>query len=160
MTEDKYALTAWGAPKNINEKDVTLPSGQLCRVRELQMEDVLELDLIDAVDTFTGQLIDDRADGKETSHESDAKSFLTFLRDKEKREKLLKIVDATIPRAVVAPVVLPALPKGRAKKEGFIYVDQIELNDKLAIFTEIFQGFGDVSKFREEQAEGVGTLAE
>ncbi len=156
VTEDPYAPTVWGVPKSINEKDLVLPSGQRCRVRELEMEQVLELDLIDALDTFTGQLSDDGTPVEEVAE----KSFLDFLKNKPQREKFLETMDKVIPVVVVAPFVNPNPPKGRAKNPNKVYVSDISLQDKMSIFSSVFSGFGEVSKFREEQEEGVGDLAE
>lgn len=156
---DKYALTVWGN-KADEGKDFTTPSGQLCRIRKLEMLDILELDIIDLMDTFTKQLVAEPGKSKEQEEEATGAAFLDMLRDPARRHKVIDAINDVVPRAVIAPAVEPLPEKNYRKVPGTLYVDDLSLEDRFAIFGESFQGWGDVSKFREEEAEGVGVVAE
>lgn len=154
---DKYAPSVWGN-KAEEGKDFTTPSGQLCRVRKLEMLDILELDIMDLMDTFTKQLVAEP--GKEATEEATGMAFLDMLRDPQRRDKIIDAINNVVPRAVIAPVVEPLPEKQYRKVPGTLYVDDISLEDRFAIFGESFQGWGDVSKFREEEAGSVAVVAE
>lgn len=155
--ETEYTPDVWGAPKSVNEKDLTLPSGQRCRIRELNMEDVLELDLIDLMDSFSGQIM---TDGTAKVANEGVGTFMEFLKNKQKRETFMNTVDSVIPVVVVAPTVTAMPKEGRVLRKDKIYPSMISFNDKLAIFTEAFSGFGEVSSFRTEQEASVGAVEE
>lgn len=155
---DQYAPTVWGN-KNEEGRDLTLPSGQKCRVRKIGMEDILELDLIDLMDTFTKQLTAEPSD-KKTEEDATGDAFMEMLKDPDRRHKIITAINSVVPRAVIAPSVEPLPEKSYKKAPGLIYVDDISLEDRFAIFGASFDGWGDVSKFRAEQTEGVGAVAE
>lgn len=152
---EDYAPTAWGNKVSM-EKDLVLSSGQKCRVRKLEMEDILELDILDVMDTFTSQLVAEPDDNKN----SDPMEMLKLLKDSDRREKLMSAINRVIPVTVVAPQVLPDPEPGRPKKPGHIYISMIDLVDKMEIFGAAFDGWGDVTGFREETQESLGAVAE
>lgn len=158
----KYELTGWGRKPSDNEKDVKLPSGQLCRVKVLEMEDIIELDLIDALDTFSGKLLEDpRKSKKKKKDEGPMNGFMDLLRDKERSKKLIETINKVIPQAVVIPTVLPIPAEGEERREDGLYVDRIPLPDRFTIFGATFEGFGGgMSDFREESQESVGAVDE
>lgn len=154
---DKYAPTVWG--NKVDEgRDFTTPSGQLCRIRKIGMEDILELGLLDIMDTFTNQLTANPE--AKPSEEEVGDAFLEMLKDPERRHKIVTAINEVVPRAVMAPSVEPLPEKNYRKVPGLLYVDDLSLEDRFAIFGASFDGWGDVSKFREEEKENVGAVAE
>lgn len=169
MTENKYELTGW-ANSGPKLKDVTLPSGQVCQVKELQMEDILSMGIINQLDSLTGDLIsgmDPSVPAKATSgrkktkkqlDEEANKSILELMADPEKFGGMLDAINKIVVGCVVQPTVLPAVEETE-REQGRVYVDMIDFNDRITLFTEGFQGLGDMSKFRPGQGNGVGDLA-
>lgn len=160
---DPYALTGWGSQSREKEKDLTLPSGQRCRVRMLGMEDILELDLLDAMDTFSKHLIKDvKKPGKqETEEEDSGLEFLKMLKDGDRMKDLRKTVDKVVPVVVLKPQVWPNPGKNKTPDPGKLYVKDIDLSDKFVIFSAVFEGFGPgMADFREESEKSVGAVEE
>lgn len=150
-----FAPTQWKRKKS--QFEVTLPSGQKCLCRSVTMEDILELGILDVMDTFTGQLL-----AEPESKEADQSVSATFemLKDKERRDKFLGAINKLIPKAVVLPRVHEDPFPGYEKEEDKVYVSDIELQDKMEIFAKTFGGWGDASTFRPESEKPLGSVAE
>lgn len=168
MSENQYAVTAWG-PSEATTKELTLPSGQQCLVQFIEMEDVIALGVVNQLDTFTGGMLSQALDPnakkpKKTSKKNDAKKWLEALKDKEKFDNLMFAVDKIIMKAVIAPKIHPEPVADEsgivpAKIKGQAYIDQVKFNDKMEIFSLVFNNLGDMSSFHGGQTSGVGDVA-
>lgn len=158
MTDvDPYALTGWNKEEKEGQFDFTLPTGQRCLLRKLKLEDILELNMVDAYDTFSALLM---AENRANSDMEMGISILHVLSDEEKRQKLMGKIDPILPIVILQPQVLAKVPAGRTKNPAKTYVDDIPLEDRIAIFGAVFQGLGGMSSFRQEQEGSVGAVAE
>lgn len=151
--EDRYAATAWGsAPVPF---EVELPSGQRCLVRKLQMEDVIRLNLIDALDTFSPQLMsDDKPEQPKTIKET-----MGLMGDPDKLDRLMESMDKVVVVCVVKPKVFHLPNPGEERVEGRAYIDYIGFEDKMTLFGEVFEGMSEAERFREEPTDGMGDVA-
>lgn len=110
----------WGQ----NYEDLTLPSGAICQVRKLQMEDLVDLNIVDEMD-FLGNIVEDehvsrvRNTGKQpskqpkklTKAEQAAKEEAEandIIKDPSKFRKMIKMVDKIVVACVVQPQILDA----------------------------------------------------
>jgi hypothetical protein len=136
-----YTLTTWGAA----EYDFVVPSGQRCRMRKLRPEALIEKDptLIDRISVLPGfaQEQIDKAEGLPPKKLQD---------QKEQFAMVVSVVNELLPEVVVLPVVLPIPAEGQPRKEGAIYVDDIELADRVAIMERAVQGVAKLAPFRAE----------
>lgn len=161
---DKYALTpAWNVKPNY---DLELPSGQVILVRTLTMEDVVDLDLVEAMDTFTGlaeQTVANKGKGKgkkKTQEETEKEFGLTLFGDKDRFKRILGIADKAILVAVVKPEIVAAPEDDADREDGILYVDTIPFGDRLFIFNAVFDGVGGMESFRPVATADVGDVAD
>jgi len=162
INEDEFAVTSWGesAPEPFG---ITLPSGQRCLVRKLEMEDVLAHGLLNDLDSFSTSLLEDE-ESKDESAEDVMKSF----QDSEKFTKLTATVNKIVMITVLRPSVYPKPESSMhpvtretiagIRIPGRAYVDQISFMDKMAIFQAVFEGMKGLDRFREGQEAGLGTV--
>lgn len=149
---DDFAPKSWAvAPKPFVLK---LASGQKCLVRKLGMEDIIKLDMLDDLDTFTPQLVPSESGKPETAISSIRKS-LGPMAESSKFSKLENTINKVTIACVLKPKVLPVPEEGEERKEGQAYVDYISFGDKMYIFGEVFEGMSDMESFREEQTASV-----
>jgi len=165
-TENKYAVTGWKR-KGDNTFDYTLPSGQTCRLRKLNMETIAELGLMDELDTFTGSIQvtpSKKAKGKGakplTEEEQGAEVMKKMLKNKDAFIKMLGTINKVVVSCVVEPRVHPEPQDGSPRDEELVYTDDIEFEDKMLIFQEVFEGMSKMESFRPGQSDVVGTMAE
>lgn len=179
-----YALTTW---RTDDERDFTTPSGQRCRIRDLGLEDMAEMGIIDQMDTL-GMLVEtqhiqrvqgkrpqDRKAKKQTKAQQAAQEqgeLVAWLRDRQKFSAIVIMLDKIAACCVVEPVVEnpwvlvdPEDPKKGERKlarperlDAALYSDKIQFEDKMAIFEEAFKGMGDLESFREGSPEDVAAL--
>lgn len=170
---DRYApIPAWTAPMT---SDMTLPSGQVVLVRKVQMEDVVELGLLEAMDAFKdivgkGQVAAKAAKKttKKAQAEAEEKSNETLglglMKDKDKFKTMLKMADRVTVAVVLKPEIKfpPAGLDGKAlpmpDREPGLYVDQVPFADKIHVFSSIFDGMENLDSFRGESDSGVDSV--
>lgn len=179
-----YNLTTW---KIDDERDFTVPSGQKCRIKDLGLEDMAALGIIDQMDTL-GMLVEknhvQRVQGKKPQDRKAKKptkaqlakqeqgEIATWLRDRKKMAAIGTMLDKIASACVVEPVVenpwVPVDPEDPSKGERklgrderieiALYADKLPFNDKMAIFEEAFKGMEDLESFREGPGEDVAAL--
>jgi hypothetical protein len=92
-----------------------------------------------------------------------------WVEDPEKLKQIVELADAITIRCCIDPVVQAVpkddagniLPPGHAgRDENILYIDEVEFNDKMFIFSWAVGGTADLEKFREESAPDVGSVPE
>lgn len=83
------------------------------------------------------------------------KAFQEMMDDPTKLADVFSLADAVTVATVVEPRVLPVPPKGEDRDPDLLYVDQVDLEDKLFILNYAVGGTRDLERFREEQEESV-----
>lgn len=155
--QDDFAITAWGQN---NDQVVECPSGQKVKVKPLDMPDIIEMNLLDELDTFSGFFDDESLNQDENSGSN--LDFMKSLSQGGKFSKFMATLDKVICRGAIQPRISDSVPEGQeadALKAGVVPVRIIPIFDKMAIFSVVFQGLGDMGDFREGQTEGVGDMA-
>ena len=181
---NKYAPTAWGAPKLV---DLEVPSGQLCQVHPPGVEQLIAAGVLENVDTLTS-LIDKkhikRVQGKALPGSAAARkaapvdnddiampdgsvvSKASLLQDQNNLVKVFGLVDRITVVMVVQPQVLPVpedpalrVPMAELIENGQVYTDMIDMMDKMYIFQYAVGGGTDLEQFRQQFASGMGSLA-
>lgn len=152
---NRYQPTSWGKTPAVSEPyEYETDSGQLCLIKNIGMNDILRMGLLDNLDFFTASMAEDDANKGKPKIEVPQEGFAA---------KLLKNFDkmeGTINKVLLAGVIAPPLapvPNDPAsqRKEGVIYVDSIPFADRVDLFGEILDTDG-LSDFREEKEGGVG----
>lgn len=174
MTDSKYAPTVWGVE---TFSDLTMPSGQLCQVRQPGVQAMIASGVLEAADTLS-TLVDEkhikRVAGKapNLAKDIDAQSLLS---DTDNMTRVFNVVDKVTAYIVVQPSVirpirtipdenrpgevieLPLSPGERVT--GQIYTDMVEIQDKMYLFQYAVGGNTDLERFRQQFDSNVGSLA-
>lgn len=155
MSDDKYALsTTWEKsnefkrPFDYEIKD----SGQVCLIRRMDMGDFLKLGIAEELDFMSKALMSDQ--------QSDPQSAVSSAMMKSQNfEKMERMINLVVCAGLIKPKVQPVPEHEQARQPGQLYVDAIPFNDRLELFSVIFDSEG-LSTFREEQTDGVGDMAD
>lgn len=156
--EGKYALgTVWSKAKDFKKPfDYILEkSKQTVLLRRLDMGDLLKLGIAEEMDFMSKALM--------TNETKDDASAQTAVADAVKQADNFSKMEKMINKVVLAGVVEPrlyAVPEHEnARQLGLTYVDEIPWEDRMELFSIIFETEG-LSTFREEQEDGVGNVAD
>lgn len=152
MSEDIAPISpdVWGV---INKPIILeMPSGQKCRVRVLEMEDIIRLNLVNELDTFSGFF-----EEHDPNNPDSGMSMMKKLSDGDNFDRFSNTMDKVVVDSVVEPRILP---RDANHEPGAVFVNQVPFVDKMAIFSAVFKGLGDMGDFREEQSDGVGAVEE
>lgn len=168
-----YSLSTW---KIDDERDFTVPSGQKCRIKDLGLEDMAALGIIDQMDTL-GMLVDkqhiQRVQGKKPQDRKAKKptkaqqaaaeaaeqgEIVAWMRDRKKMSAIGTMLDKIAAACVVEPVIEnPWVPvdeddpsKGERKLRRDERVDVALYADKLP--------FADKMAIFEESFKGMEDL--
>lgn len=165
--QSKYSATSWGQPDTF---DVTTPSGQTCLVRKLDIDDIIELDLMDALDSLTGIAGQPDFSKQPQNHQrskaqlaadaarDEAAATAAMMKDKTKFKQMVQTIDKVLTAVVLKPTIHVAPADPEDKIEGTVYTSSIGFEDKMFIFDKVFDGLGGLEPFREESAEVVGDV--
>lgn len=156
--ETKYALsTIWSKAKEFKKPfDYVLEnSKQTVLLRRLDMGDLLKLGIAEEMDFMSKALI--------TGDTKDEQSAQNAVADAVKQSANFSKMEKMINKVVLAGLVEPRLyvvPEHEAARQaGLTYVDEIPWEDRMELFSIIFETEG-LSTFREEQEDGVGNVAD
>lgn len=156
MSDDKYALsTVWEKSNEFKRPfDYTLSeSGQTCLVRRMDMGDFLKLGIAEELDFMSKALM---TDNKQNDNAQEAVSSAMMKSDNfSKMEKMINLV---VLEGVVKPKLYSVPEHEAARQAGLLYIDAVPFNDRMELFSVIFDSDG-LSTFREEQEDGVGNVA-
>lgn len=158
---DKYAPTAWTSELFT---DLELPSGQLCQVRRPGVQGLVQLGLLDKVDSITS-MVDQkhikRVRGQKTI---DQKSLMT---DPKALMDAMTTIDKILTHVVVQPKLKLSFVEVDGQiiqieeseyEDGVIYTSMVGIEDKMFIFNYAVGGSKDLEKFRERIGESVSSL--
>lgn len=168
----KYGQKSWA-----NQLvDLDLPSGELAQVRRPGMQGLIKAGILNSVDGLTGIVqgeVIPKAEGKPSI---DAKEIM---KDPAKLESMMESVDKIVMYVVVKPEVLPTVVtqemvndetnewtskdlgaeiEYKDRLPGAVYVDYIDIDDKMFIMNFAVGGTRDFESFRKESQAAVGGL--
>lgn len=147
------ALDGWGMAKP--NKTLPLPSGASVVVRKLSIPDLIELNILDKLDGFSGKVLDGGKGKGKKKAQADTISSL----DPEQLLSLMEVLDKITVAAVVSPKIEAQPEDEDDEEEGVRYAHHIDLPDKMAIFEASFEGMSEFFRLGGEQAAGVGDVA-
>ena len=154
---DDYAPQGWGAEQADDDApyEYELGSGSKVLLKKISLENIFRLGLLDKLDFFTKSLAEDEKKKVNETGEMPANFLASVSKNFDKMEDT---IDTIILNSVVAPIVLPNIPK-KDRKSGAIYLDTIPFMDKMDIFGEVLDTEG-LSDFRQESENGVGHVSD
>jgi hypothetical protein len=159
-----YAPTGWRRKQRV-EFDITLPSGQLCRVLRLEREDLFRLNLMSYLDTFTPMLMEDTI----STEERNKRLRDTMTKNPDSIANMFMAIDEVVMAATLRPRVTNNEKKvdygtpmdwGNPQFIATAYVEDISMEDRMAIFAAAFGRSMDDLKSVWEKAGGVASMAD
>lgn len=153
-----YAPTAWGQPK---ERDFECPSGQLCRVRRVDIMDLMAGGILNDMDFLTSMVTSEHIPNGQNAGRSSAKAVQGITGNEENMIKFRHVMADVLVRVVVAPMLLPVPQEGEGRLDGAVYVDTVNMTDQIAIFNWAVTGkeATELTRFRDETQESLGNVA-
>lgn len=165
--EDKYSVTTWGQ----STYDLECPSGQTCLVRNLDMSDLIDMDIVDQADTLSGITAPDKKqpkDRQKSKKQQEQDQAREIMRDKQQFRTMSTIMERIVACVVLKPDVHLALKQDddgnfvrlpdSERTNGVVYTDSIGFEDKMHIFQSVFSGVQNMASFREESEQSVGDM--
>ena len=155
---DEFAVSpAWVANKDFKKpfKHILKESGQAVLLQRLDMPDLLKLGIANEMDFMSKALISSNAPGAESAAPGVAVSEAIKLADNF--GKMETMVNKVVHRGCLKPKVYEVPEHENARQDGLLYLDQIPWDDRMEMFSVIFETQG-LSDFREEQEPGVGNV--
>jgi hypothetical protein len=153
---DPYAATAWGQP---SEQDFTCPSGQKCRVRRVDIMDLLGGGILNDLDFLTSMVnethIPNAGPGKSNA------ALQGIVGDTKNLAKFQRTMTDVVLRVVIRPELHPVPAEGEPRIDGRVYIDSVQMTDKIALFNWAVTGkeAEEIKQFREQAGEPVGDVA-
>lgn len=172
---DPYAPTAWGQSDMFDgtSEDVTVPSGQKCRVRRPGVKGLVAAGVLDHVDSLT-KIVGEKHIQRAKGGRIDKIDVKDIVKNPEKVAEIIDVVDKVVCHVVVAPQ-LHRSPKCKVcdrdidwhsympvegyhdpvvtLEEGKIYAFQVDMDDRMFILNFAVGGTRDLESFRSEREE-------
>lgn len=131
--------------------------GQVVHLRRLDMGDLLKLGIANEMDFMSKALM--TPDGKPAESEQSAKEAVSnAVRQADNYIKMERMINLVVSGGVIEPKLYEVPEHEAARQAGLIYVDEVPWDDRMELFSVIFETEG-LSTFREEQEPSVGDMA-
>lgn len=156
-----YAPTGWRKKQRV-EFDLELPSGQLCRIMRLERDDLLRMNLLEHLDTFTPILMDNMSD-----EERQEKMEASLRDDPKGLNTMLSAIDKVVLACTVKPKITEDVKLvnygteddwGNPNFTATVHLDDIDTFERMYIFGAAFGRSMEDLKSLFEQAQGVGPM--
>lgn len=170
--------SSWTPDGHEESRPFTTPSGNKCMIRQLQLDDVLELGLLDKIDSLTAIVQEEHIDrvsgvskkasgrGKKApkaADKSDAKQMSDIFKDEKKRQEITEVIEMVAMACVVEPklhdpwitdpeAVTKDNPTGRrklSKDEREPKLAYIDLVDFMDKITLFHEVFGGMERLQQ-----------
>jgi hypothetical protein len=128
---------------NAHGEDFVCPSGQTCKLRPLSPEKLLEAGLLDKI-----SILEAMADKLAKASEGAPPDKVASMPTREEFGELMSVINTLVPLAVSQPTVWPLPAEGMPREDDRIYVDSIDLDDRMAIMNEALKGIRSLATFR------------
>lgn len=137
--QDPYAPTAWLN----NTYDFRTPSGQLCQMKKLDLAELTKAGILDKVTRLPGL-----TEGVIRQSEGQPPLKADRMPSKSEMEVVVEVLNVLLPMVVVQPKIWAPPEEGEEKVVGRVYVDSVDLIDRIAIMNRSLAGVADLDKFR------------
>lgn len=162
VTEDEFAITSWSKAKDYKKPfKFDCPSGQRVLIHRLDMSDLLRLGIAEDMDFMAKALMaaEETAKEAEEKAEDPEKALTEAMTNADNFAKLENTVNLVCQSGLIKPKTHLPPRDENARQAGLFYIDTVYFEDRMAMFTQIFDSEG-LSTFRKEQKDGVGDVAD
>lgn len=137
---DRYAPTTWGQL----DEELTVSSGQICRVKKLDFVDLMASGLMDQLNTLSG-VVDKNIKKGEGAPPIDP---MKMMADKRTARQMATLISQVVCMVVTAPIVEMPPEDPEKRVVGVVYADTVGLVDKMDIFSHAMGGLSELEAFR------------
>lgn len=148
-TTNVTSSTGW--KKKSKGEEVVVPSGNTALVKRVSIDVFLRKGVLP--NSFMPIIENALKEGKAPEIGDVASSL-----DIDKIEEIMGMYDAVLLHIVIEPHVLPVPPPEEARDPDGLYVDDVDLEDKVFLFNWAVGGTADVEAFRKEQAANLAIV--
>jgi hypothetical protein len=158
----KYAPTTW-SHSGPSQFDLQVPSGQVCLVRRTTLQGMMEAGVLSNVDTLTA-IVNSKYISQSAKKAQPKVDVGELMKDPDELKNVLSVMDDIVCYVVQQPPVQPVPkdekgnPAPTEKINGLVYVDDVDLMDKMFIFQYVLGGTKDLEQFRNETEVHVGSV--
>ena len=152
--EDKYRATAWGSTGGL--EDLVVPSGQTCLIRRPGMQGMIKAGILNDLDSLTSLVQTEHLSDGKTENKVKPEAIKELMSDPKKAENMFHLLDRVMCFCVVKPEIEMAPNNTTRRKDGVIYSDMVEMEDKMFILNYAMGGTRDLSTFRQQADNVVG----
>ena len=160
---DEFAITAaWSKAKDYKKPfKFKCPSGQMTLIHRLDMSDLLRLGVAEDMDFMSKALMatEKTAEESEDTPEDPAKAATEAVLKAANFSKLESTINLVVNAGLIKPKTHLVPRDENARQAGLTYIDAIPFEDRMVLFTKIFETEG-LTTFREEQSESVGDVVD
>lgn len=153
--EDRYAVSsAW---RN-EETELKLPSGQLCLVRRIPLQELVKRGIIDDFDSLTEIVQTKHVDPKSKvkaprdrmPKRNPKDDVANIIADPEKLAQVMEVTDKVVMAIVLKPEIKLPPGEGEERDPNAAYIDWVAEEDKGFLMQFAFGGVRDLERFRAE----------
>lgn len=144
--QNRYAPTSWG----VYDEEMTVPTGQICRVRKLDLPDVMASGMMDQLNTLQG-VVDKNV--RKSSGQPPATDPMKLLSDRRTAKQMAELMNQVVCLVVTAPIVEMPPEKREDRVDGVIYADTVHMLDKIEIFAKAMGDLEELGSFRGEPVQ-------
>lgn len=146
-TTEAPIMDTWGIPRP-NPK-CELPSGMIVTYRKLSVPTMIELGILDKMDSFTPKVLETaKKKKKDVEEKLEPKQLIA----------MLGVMDQIVVSCVVSPKVYADPVEDEEIVEGRRYVAEISMEDKVAILEASMDGLEELFRPGGEQATPLGSV--
>lgn len=136
------------------ETKLQLPSGKVCLVKLVGLEPFFKQGLI------PNNLLPIVADALSKGKGLSQAQTTALITDQEMIKAMLELADKVVCEVVLKPTVVMPPDDVSERDPATLYIDEVDLQDKMFIFQFVVGGTRDLETFRSEQEAAVVTLAD
>lgn len=142
--------------KNKEAVELVLPSGNTCLARKRSLDAFITQG---AIPNSLMGMIQQQMDVTEGKPPDMDKELRELLSDSSKLADVVRLADAVVVSCVVEPQVCKNIADHSKRNPDNLYVDEVDMDDKMFIFSWAIGGTKDLERFREEQASVMESIS-
>lgn len=162
-TADITTAKGWKKSSDVATRNVPLevPSGNTCLVRPVGMQAFIAEGLIpNSLMGIVTTALEAGEKGEEVDEDAVVEQFIDDIKaDPDRVMDMIRMADACTVYCVIEPKVAPAPGAGQDRDPDVLYVDEVDLDDKMFIMNFAVGGTRDLEPFREKVARGVESVS-
>lgn len=148
------SASAWKGKVTKKPHPLELPSGNTCLVKRVGMESFLQTGMMpNSLMGMVQGALDKAKSGGQVKPDDEAAMMSEITNDPAKMADMFALMDAVVIDCVVEPKVSPIPDDDEERDEDTLYIDEVDLNDRMFIFNYVSGGSADLERFRDETAE-------